>query len=64
MPARCVPANCGNVKDVARNISLHRIPEFTSQFRDSYGSSQIPNQLGTGTKYRHIQKVTENQGFY
>ena len=32
MPTRCVTANCGNVKDVARNgISLHRLPEFTSQ---------------------------------
>ena len=31
----------------------------------SYRSSQIPRQLlGPGTKYRHIQQVTENQGFY
>ena len=28
MPARCVAANCGNVKDVSRNISLHIIPYF------------------------------------
>lgn len=31
MPAQCVVANCGNVKEVARNISSHRILEFTSQ---------------------------------
>ena len=28
MPHRCVCANCGNVKDVARNISLHTVPYY------------------------------------
>lgn len=28
MPARCVAANCGNFKDVSKNISLHAIPYF------------------------------------
>ena len=26
MPRRCVCANCGNVKDVAKNISLQTVP--------------------------------------
>ena len=29
MPARCVAANCGNRKDKARNISVHRIPFYS-----------------------------------
>ena len=28
MPERCVAARCGNVKDPARNISMHKIPFF------------------------------------
>ena len=39
---------------------MFAIPEFTSQL------SLVPDPqlLGPGTKYRHIQQVTENQGFY
>ena len=36
------------------------IPEFTSQLP----LVPDPQLLGPGTKYRHIQQVTENQGFY
>ena len=39
---------------------MFAIPEFTSQL------SLVPDPqlLGPGTKYRDIQQVTENQGFY
>ena len=28
MPDRCVAANCGNIKDKERNISMHRFPFY------------------------------------
>ena len=28
MPDRCVAANCGNMKDKERNISMHRFPFY------------------------------------
>ena len=39
---------------------MFAIPEFTSQLP----LVPDPQLLGPGTKYRHIQQVTENQGFY
>ena len=37
---------------------MFAIPEFTSQL------PVVPDpQSGPGTKYRHIQRVTESQGF-
>ena len=38
---------------------MFAIPEFTSQLP----LVPDPQLLGPGTKYRHIQQVTENQGF-
>ena len=31
MPHRCVCANCGNIKDVAKNISLHTVPYYGNE---------------------------------
>ena len=31
MPKRCVAAHCNNITDSERNISMHKIPEPTSQ---------------------------------
>ena len=39
---------------------MFAIPEFTSQLP----LVPDPQLLGPGTKYHHIQQVTENQGFY
>ena len=39
---------------------MFTIPEFTSQLP----LVPDPQLLGRGTKYRHNQQVTENQGFY
>ena len=33
MPERCVAARCGNIKDEANGISLHRIPFFGTTLR-------------------------------
>ena len=31
MPHRCVCVNCGNIKDVAKNISLHTVPYYGNE---------------------------------
>ena len=31
MPHRCVCANCGNIRDVAKNISLHTVPYYGNE---------------------------------
>ena len=31
MPHRCVCANCGNIKDIAKNISLHTVPYYGNE---------------------------------
>ena len=31
MPHRCVCANCGNTRDVAKNISLHTVPYYGNE---------------------------------
>ena len=47
------------MRECERN-EIFAIPEFMSQLP----LVPDPHLLGPGTKYHHIQQVTENQGFY